>query len=103
MGTVNQRRDGGLPRLPDPYRTVRDPHRTLRGVHQHRPNAEKWNTGWRAWVGDWSANQTWTRAPAESTLRIAEPLEELHALVPAELYDLVADPANQPTIEDLDI
>lgn len=67
------------------------------------PNAEKWNTGWRAWVGDWSANQTWTRTPAESTLRIAESLEELRGLVPAELYDLVADAANQPTIEDLDI
>ena len=67
------------------------------------PNAEKWNTGWRAWIGDWSANQTWTRTPAESTLRIAESLDELRTLVPAELYDLVADTANQPTIEDLDI
>jgi EXLDI family protein len=67
------------------------------------PNAEKWNTGWRAWVGDWSANQTWTRTPAESTLRIAGSLEELRDLVPAELYDLIADIADQPTIEDLDI
>jgi EXLDI family protein len=67
------------------------------------PNAEKWNTGWRAWVGDWSANQTWTRTPAESVLRIAGSLDELRDLVPAELYDLVADLTTQPTIEDLDI
>jgi len=67
------------------------------------PNAEKWNTGWRAWVGDWSADQTWTRTPAESALKIAESLEELRDLVPAELYDLVAETTDQPTIEDLDI
>jgi EXLDI family protein len=67
------------------------------------PNAEKWNTGWRAWVGDWSANQTWTRTPAESSLRIAESLDELRDMLPAELYDLVVDVTDQPTIEDLDI
>jgi len=67
------------------------------------PNAEKWNTGWRAWVGDWSANQTWTRTPAESSLRIAASLEELRDMLPADLYDLVADVMDQPVIEDLDI
>ena len=67
------------------------------------PDSEKWNTGWRAWVGDWSANQTWTRTPAESSLLIAESLDELRAMAPADLYDLVADIADQPTIEDLDI
>lgn len=67
------------------------------------PNAEKWNTGWRAWVGDWSADQTWTRTPAESSLRIAESLDELRDMLPADLYDLVADVTDQPTIEDLDI
>jgi EXLDI family protein len=69
----------------------------------NNPDAEKWNTGWRAWVGDWSANQIWTRTPAESSLRIAESLDELRDLVPVELYDVVADIADQPTIEDLDI
>lgn len=67
------------------------------------PNAEKWNTGWRAWVGDWSAEQTWTRTPGESSLTVAESLDELRDMLPAELYDLVADLTNQPTIEDLDI
>lgn len=78
-------------------------------VHIERSEAhlsggdEKWNTGWRAWVGDWSANQTWTRTPAESLLRIAGSLDELRALVPAELFEVVADVADQPTIEDLDL
>lgn len=67
------------------------------------PNAEKWNTGWRAWVGDWSADQTWTRTPADSSLRVVGSLAELRELVPAELYDLVADLVDQPLIEDLDI
>lgn len=73
-------------------------------AHIHTgPNAEKWRTGWRAWVGDWSANQTWTHTPAHSTLRVAETLDELRDMVPEELYDLVVDLANQPAIEDLDI
>jgi EXLDI family protein len=67
------------------------------------PNAEKWSTGWRAWVGDWSADQTFTRTPAESSLRVAGSLEELRGMVPDELYDVVADLVDQPTIEDLDI
>jgi EXLDI family protein len=67
------------------------------------PNAERWNTGWRAWIGDWSAEQSWTHTPAVSTLRIASSLAELAELVPRELYDLVAETANQPVIEDLDV
>ncbi|MET8149231.1 EXLDI protein [Actinoplanes sp. NPDC049668] len=67
------------------------------------PDAEKWNTGWRAWVGDWSANQTWTYTPAESTLHVAESLEELRDLLPTELYNLVTDIVDQPAIEDLDL
>jgi EXLDI family protein len=66
-------------------------------------SSEKWNTGWRAWVGDWSANQTSTRTPAESGLQVAETLDELRDMVPAELYDLVVDVAAHPVIEDLDI
>jgi EXLDI family protein len=67
------------------------------------PDAEKWNSGWRAWVGDWSANQTWMCTPAESSLRVATSLDELREILPAELYEVVADLADQPTIEDLDI
>jgi EXLDI family protein len=67
------------------------------------PNAERWNTGWRAWVGNWSADQTWGVLPAEATLHVADTLDELRDLLPPELYDMVADAAAQPTIEDLDI
>jgi|SRR5688500_9899762 len=67
------------------------------------PNAQKWNTGWRAWVGDWSADQTWTRTPAESTLQVAGSFDELFELVPGELYDLLTDLVDQPAVEDLDI
>ena len=67
------------------------------------PNAEKYRTGWRAWVGDWSANQSWTRTPAHSVLHVADTLEGLRTLVPEELYNLVADAADNPVIEDLDI
>ena len=66
-------------------------------------NAEKYRTGWRAWVGDWSANQSWTRIPADSTLRIVGDLDALRDIIPRELYELVLDAVNQPTIEDLDI
>ena len=67
------------------------------------PGAEKWTTGWRAWVGDWSANQTWTRTPADSSLTVAGTPAELREQVPAELYDVVADIVAHSTIEDLDV
>ncbi|WBB65374.1 EXLDI protein [Micromonospora sp. WMMD812] len=67
------------------------------------PNAEKYRTGWRAWVGDWSANQSWTRIPADSSLRIADDLDALRGIIPTELYELVLDAVHEPTIEDLDI
>jgi len=67
------------------------------------PNAEKYRSGWRAWVGDWSANQTWTRIPADSSLRIADDLDALREIIPTELYELVLDAVGEPTIEDLDI
>ena len=67
------------------------------------PDPEKWASGWRSWVGNWSSNQTWGMTPAESTLHIADSLDELRDLLPAELFDMVVDAADQPTIEDLDI
>ena len=67
------------------------------------PDAEKWNTGWRSWVGNWSGNQSWGFTPAEATLHVADSLEELRDLIPDELYAMVADHADQPVVEDLDI
>ncbi|GAA0572780.1 hypothetical protein GCM10010172_66700 [Paractinoplanes ferrugineus] len=67
------------------------------------PDAEKYRTGWRAWVGDWSADQTWTRIPADSSLRLADDLDALRELIPTELFELVLDAVGEPTIEDLDI
>ncbi|WP_433495475.1 EXLDI protein [Micromonospora sp. CA-248089] len=66
-------------------------------------DADKWNTGWRSWIGNWSADQTWTTTPAESLLHVADTLEDLRELLPAELYDLVVDTARHPVIEDLQI
>jgi EXLDI family protein len=67
------------------------------------PDSEKWATGWRSWVGNWSADQTWGMTPAESFLRVADTLDELRDMLPPELYDMVAEAAEQPIIEDLDI
>jgi EXLDI family protein len=67
------------------------------------PDDDKWNTGWRAWVGNWSANQTWTYTQGEATLEVADSLEALRGLVPPELYDLVAAAAEHPDVEDLDL
>lgn len=66
-------------------------------------DGEKWTTGWRAWVGNWSGNQAWGVTAPESILHIAGTLEELRDLLPPELYEMVADLADQPVIEDLDI
>jgi EXLDI family protein len=66
-------------------------------------DAEKWSTGWRAWVGTWNGDRTWGFMPAEATLRVADTLDELRDMLPPELYAMVADAPDQPTIEDLDI
>ncbi|MEV6635707.1 EXLDI protein [Actinoplanes sp. NPDC051470] len=67
------------------------------------PNAEKWSTGWRAWIGDWSADQSWTRIPADSSLRIADDLDAVREIIPPQLYELVLNAVHEPTIEDLDV
>jgi EXLDI family protein len=64
---------------------------------------DKWSTGWRGWVGNWSPNQTWSYTKGEATLRVAETRDELKDLVPPDLYEAVATAADQPDIEDLDI
>ena len=88
-------------------------YRTRRGqfaVHVERsgaatqgPDTEKWSTGWRGYVGNWSVNQTWGYKAGEATLSIAETFEDLRNLVPSELYDMVASAAEFPGVEDLDI
>lgn len=60
-------------------------------------------TGWRSWIGSFSSNQTWSMAQGDSTLHIVETVKELRDLIPDDLYTLVEDAAEQPTVEDLDI
>lgn len=67
------------------------------------PEADQWQTGWRGWIGNWSGTETWMSTPAEATLYVASSLDELRELLPAELHQIVADIADQPAIEDLDI
>lgn len=71
------------------------------------PNAErtkKWSTGWRGWIGDWSADQAWLRAPALGTFTVVDTPEELHGLLPDELYEMVMSSiSHNALIEDLDI
>jgi EXLDI family protein len=69
----------------------------------NRAAVEKWNTGWRSWLGYWGSDHTWVTVPAESSLLIAESLEELRDGLPAELYILIANTPERSTIEDLDI
>ncbi|BCB75611.1 hypothetical protein Pflav_020210 [Phytohabitans flavus] len=45
-------------------------------------DSEKWTTGWRAWVGNWSSDQAWGVTAPESILHIAGTLEELRDLLP---------------------
>jgi len=67
------------------------------------PDPAKWSTGWRSWVGNWGATETWGSAVGEATLNVADSLAALRDLVPPELYDLIAAAAEQPPVEDLDI
>jgi EXLDI family protein len=74
------------------YRTVQ----TVDGEEQNY-------TGWRSWIGSFSSNQSWSMAQGEATLHIVDTLEELHDLIPEDLYALVEEAAEQPAVEDLDI
>jgi EXLDI family protein len=58
---------------------------------------------WRAVLDAFSSNQTWGFTAAESILEIADDLDALRELVPSELYDLVANAADFPAVEDLDV
>jgi len=76
---------------------------TERSPEWTTPDGDKWTTGWRGWIGNWSPNQTHTYISGEATLKVADTVEALRELVPAELYDVVAAVAAQPPVEDLDI
>lgn len=58
---------------------------------------------WRSVMEAFSSNQTWGRTAGESSLQVADSLEDLKKLVPGELYELVAQAAEFPTVEDLDV
>ncbi|MFI7059985.1 EXLDI protein [Kribbella sp. NPDC050124] len=64
---------------------------------------EEYLTGWRAWVGNWSTDQSWSMAQGEATLHVVDTVEELRELIPEDLYELVEEAAEQPAVEDLDI
>ncbi len=57
--------------------------------------------GWRGHLG--IGNVSYGSSPGGSTLEVVETLEELRERIPPQLYDIVADSAQQPTVEDLDI
>ncbi|MGW6283151.1 EXLDI protein [Kribbella sp. NPDC055071] len=64
---------------------------------------ERYLTGWRSWVGNWSSDQSWSMAQGEATLDVVDTVEELRALIPDDLYELVEEAAGHPPVEDLDI
>lgn len=64
-------------------------------------DAEGKPAGWRGWIG--VGDIRYGGSPKESTLEVVATLDELRDRVPAELFDMVARSARQPTVEDLDI
>ena len=77
-------------------------------VHIDRSEEHFWagqNSGnWVEWVrAQFAAEQSWGYRAGEGVLEIADNLEELRTVVPADLYEIIASAADQPPIEDLDI
>jgi EXLDI family protein len=64
---------------------------------------ERYLSGWRSWIGNWSTDQSWSMVQGEQTLTVVDTVEELRALVPDDLYVLIEEAAEQPAVEDLDI
>ncbi len=64
---------------------------------------ERYLSGWRSWVGNWSSDQSWSMAQGEATLHVVDTLEQLRELIPEDLYEVVEEAASHPTVEDLDI
>ena len=57
--------------------------------------------GWRSWMG--VGDVRYGSVPKESTLDVVDSVEDLRDKVPADLYEMVARSARQPTVEELDI
>ena len=64
-------------------------------------DAEGKPAGWRGYLG--IGNISYGNSPGESTLEVVATLEELRERIPPQLYDMVAGPARQPAVEELDI
>ena len=78
-------------------------HADRRSQIKQNADDERYLTGWRSWVGNWSTDQSWSMAQGEATLHVVDTVEELRALIPDDLYQLVEEAAEQPAVEDLDI
>ncbi|ADB29184.1 hypothetical protein Kfla_0055 [Kribbella flavida DSM 17836] len=78
-------------------------HADRRHQYKQKQSDPAYENGWRSWVGNWSADQSWSLAQGEATLHVVETIEQLRELIPVELYALVEEAANQPAVEDLDI
>jgi EXLDI family protein len=72
-----------------------------RGPEYWAVDAEGKPAGWRGALG--IGDVRYGSAPKESTLEVVDTLEGLRDKVPAELFDMVARAARQPTVEELDI
>lgn len=77
-------------------------------VHTEKSADYAWSGsegGWREMlranlgIGD----AQWGSSSGERTLRVADTLEKLRELIPAELFEMVQSAASHPPIEDLDI
>ncbi|MGW0811015.1 EXLDI protein [Nonomuraea sp. NPDC002799] len=60
-----------------------------------------WVDTWRGYLG--LGDTTWGFVQGESTLDVVDNIEELKGKIPDEFYDLIADAAGGPVVEDLDI
>lgn len=76
-------------------------------VHVTRSPETSWSAGadgaargWRKYV---SNDQQWGTAAATATLEVADDLDALRALVPADLFAMVEAATAEPVVEDLDI
>ncbi|MEO3860292.1 EXLDI protein [Acrocarpospora sp. B8E8] len=69
--------------------------------------SENWLEGlfsrgaWKTYLG--LADSNWGFVQGESTLEVVASFEDLRGKVPDEFYDLIADVAGRPAVEDLDI
>ncbi|WP_100448972.1 EXLDI protein [Glycomyces xiaoerkulensis] len=73
-------------------------------IHIERSADWSWDVeskGWKQHLG--IGPQTWASTAEEGKLIVVDTLEELRERIPAEFYEMVADSAQEPPIEDLDI